>query len=348
MKELFIHMNESPWGSKKSWSSNGPSKGPNIEELFKGGGPSFPFRNRVLYSVIIVLCAALWLGSGLYQINPDEEGLVLRFGALNRVTGPGWHYHLPFPVERIWKQKVTTTNQITIGFGNPDESLMLTGDRNIVDASIIVQWHIKDAEAFLFNIRDPQHTVKAATESAIREIIGQTPIDETFAEGRAEIQEKARTLVQNILDSYGAGIQITEVNLKDVNPPPPVIESFREVDRAYADQERMFNEAQAYYNDVVPRARGEAAKLTEQGIADKASAIAGADGEVARFNAFREEKKSDSTLEDRLYLETMENILKDARKVVVSSHTGAFLPHMAIGALTQDKTGSMAKEGNHA
>lgn len=346
MEKTSINMNEGPWGSKSPWSGNKSSKGPNVENLFKNGGPSLPFGNKVLYSVGAFLLILFWLGSGLYQINPDEEGLVLRFGALERVASPGWHYRLPFPIEQVWKQKVTTTNQITIGFGNQDESLMLTGDRNIVDASIIVQWHIKNAEDFLFNIRDPQNTVKAATESAIREIIGQTPIDATFAEGRSEIQIKARALVQEILDSYGAGIQITEVNLKDVNPPPPVIESFREVDRAYADQERMFNEAQAYYNDVVPRARGEGAGITEKGESDKSTAIAIAEGEIARFNAFREAKKVDSTLEDRLYLETMESILQDAQKVIVNGKNNPILPHMPIGAIAS--TNVTPKEKPHA
>lgn len=342
MEKTSINMNEGPWGSKSPWSGSKGSGGSNVENLFRNGGPSFPFGNKILYSICAVLIVLFWLGSGLFQINPDEEGLVLRFGALDRVAMPGWHYHLPFPVEQVWKQKVTTTNQITIGFGKGDESLMLTGDRNIVDASVIVQWHIKNAEDFLFNIRDPQNTVKAATESAIREIIGQTDIDETFAEGRAEIQIKARVLVQKILDSYAAGIQITEVNLKDVNPPPPVIESFREVDRAYADQERMYNEAQAYYNDVVPRARGEGAGITERGESDKASAIAKAEGEVAGFNVFREAKKTDSTLEDRLYLETMEVILQDAHKVIVQGKNNV-LPHMAIGALTRTNTTAQEK-----
>lgn len=159
---------------------------------------------------------------------------MLRFGRLARTAEPGWHYHLPYPIEQVIKPKVTQTNQIVIGMGNPEESLMLTGDRNIVDVTVIVQWHIKNAQDFLFNIRDPERTIKIVTESAIRDIIGQMPIDLTFAEARAEIQDRAKELVQKILDSYGSGVRVTEVNLKDVNPPQPVIESFREVDRAFS------------------------------------------------------------------------------------------------------------------
>lgn len=227
------------------------------------------------------------------------------------------------------------TNQITIGFGNPDESLMLTGDRNIVDLSVIVQWHIKDPEEFLFNIRNPQQTIKAATESAIREIIGQTPIDSTFAEGRAEIQEQARQDVQKILNSYKAGINVTEVNLKDVNPPLSVIESFREVDRAYSDQERMLNEAETYRNDVVPKARGEAAHIVEDANGYKASAIAQAQGGTAHFKALlKEHAKNPTLMERRLYYETMERALKDANKVIVDAKGAhGVLPHMQLPAV---------------
>lgn len=332
-KDGGVLKQDSPWGRRPSHTDQNEK----IQKIFrkKGSGPLFSGQNKLIIWGLLILVLGGWLISGFYQINPDEQGIVLRFGKWIKTTEAGWHYHLPYPVEQVLKPKVTMTNQITIGFGNPDESLMLTGDRNIVDLSVIVQWHIKDPEEFLFNIRNPQQTIKAATESAIREIIGQTPIDSTFAEGRAEIQEQARQDVQKILNSYKAGINVTEVNLKDVNPPLSVIESFREVDRAYSDQERMLNEAETYRNDVVPKARGEAAHIVEDANGYKASAIAQAQGGTAHFKALlKEHAKNPTLMERRLYYETMERALKDANKVIVDAKGAhGVLPHMQLPAV---------------
>lgn len=324
---------DNPWGGSPS---NKKSKDENVFQFKKPSFHNLPFGNPMTtFGVGALILFVIWMISGFYQVNPNEEGLVLRFGELVRTSQPGWHYHLPYPIEEVLKPKVTQTNQINIGMGNTDESLMLTGDRNIVDVMVIVQWHIKQAKQFLFNIKDPERTIKAATESAIREIVGQTPIDLTFAEGRADIQDKAKALVQKILDGYHAGVQITEVNLKDVNPPQPVIESFREVDRAYADQERMFNEAEAYKNDVVPRARGEAAKIVQDGHAYRESLIAQAHGDAQRFNAvLKEYKKAPDVTKQRLYFESLEKIFSKANKVFVNTKNGnAVLPHMALPAV---------------
>jgi len=333
MAKNRIFTMDNPWGGSSS------NKGPKEENVFHFKKPSFqnmPFGNPLTTFIVAVgalLC--LWLLSGFYQVNPNEEGLVLRFGALVRTAQPGWHYHLPYPIEEVLKPKITQTNQINIGMGNTDESLMLTGDRNIVDVMVIVQWHIKDAKDFLFNIKEPEKTIKAATESAIRDIISQMPIDFTFAEGRSEIQDKAKILVQKILDHYHAGVQITEVNLKDVNPPQPVIESFREVDRAYADQERMFNEAEAYKNDVVPRARGDGAKIVQDGHAYRDSLIAQANGDTQRFlSMLKEYKKAPDITKQRLYFESLEKIFSKAHKVFVDSkHSAPILSHMALPAI---------------
>jgi membrane protease subunit HflK len=304
-------------------------KSPQFDQFFSGG-------NKSLWAIVGIVFLGAWIGSGFYQVNPDEEGIVLRFGKWIRTTEPGWHYHLPYPVEVVLKPKVTTTNQINIGFGSQDESLMLTGDRNIVDASVIVQWHIKDAGKYLFNLRDPQETIKAVTESALREIIGQTPIDSTFAEGRAEIQQSARALVQQILDSFQAGVQVTAVNLKNVNPPQPVIEAFREVDRAYSDQERLLNEAETYRNDIVPKARGEASQILADGKGYQESIVAQAKGSTQRFlSVLKEYKKAPAVTSQRLYLETMEKVLQEANKVIMDSKAApqGMLPHMALPTL---------------
>lgn len=284
-----------------------------------------------------ILLAGAWLISGFYQVNPDEEGLVLRFGRLVQKTTPGWHYHIPFPVEKVLKPKVTTTNQITIGFGDTDESLMLTGDRNIVDVSVIVQWNIKNAEEFLFNIRQPEQIIKAVTESAIRDIIGQILIDRAFAEGRTEIQLKAKELVQEILDRYGAGVTITEINLKDVNPPQSVIESFREVDRANSDQERMINEAESYRNKKIHESRGQAAEIIAQGQAYKESILAKASGETGRFLLVAAQyAKSPQIMRTRLYLEMMEKVLESGQKILMEGKN-AVLPHLALPPLLPQK-----------
>lgn len=288
-----------------------------------------------ILGLIVCLLGTLWLLSGFYQVNPDEQGLVLRFGRWVQTTEPGWHYHLPSPIEQVLKPRVTLTNQIPIGEANGEDSHMLTGDRNIVDVGVIVQWHIRNAPDYLFNLREPEQTIRAVTESVIREIMGRMPIDHTFAEGRAEIQQQAKEHVQKILDSYHAGVQITEVNLSGVNPPPPVIESFREVDRANADRERLFNEAESYRNDVVPKARGEASHIVQDALAYKEATIARAQGEASRFLSIGAEyAKNPDSVKKRLYYETMERVYKDASKILMPSKGAPFLPHMAIAAAT--------------
>lgn len=342
-----IHTNDNPWGSdkprQKSQKDRG-SKNNNVDYIFSRGGGSgggngdMPFNmpQKNIIWIAIVGLIGIWLISGFYQVNPDEEGLVLRFGKWEKTTQPGWHYHLPYPIERVLKPKVTATNQIEIGFTNKDESLMLTGDRNIVDVSVIVQWRIKNARDFLFNIRDTRHTIKAVTESVIREIMGQTPIDVTFAEGRADIQSQAKERVQQILDHYQSGVQITEVNLKEVNPPQSVIDSFRDVDRAYAQQESKINEAETVRNKVVPQARGESAKILEQAIAYKNAVIAKAQGEVAQFKAvLKEYEANPGIIKKQMYFDTMEKVLQKAHKVILNGDAAkGVLPHMKLPALT--------------
>ncbi|MBV8495008.1 MAG: FtsH protease activity modulator HflK, partial [Alphaproteobacteria bacterium] len=283
-------------------------------------------------ALIALAVFVLWLASGFYVVQPDEVGIVLRFGAYNRTTQPGLNYHLPSPIESVLEPKVTRVNRTEIGYrvGEnetthasenvqvPEESLMLTGDENIVDINFTVFWVIKDAKSYLFNIRNPEGTVKSAAESAMREIVGETPIAQALAEGRGKIETDTQHLLQRILDSYGAGIVITQLQLAKVDPPSPVIDAFRDVQRALADRERLRNEAEAYRNDIIPRARGDAVRVRQESEAYRAEIIARSQGDADRFTAvYRAFKVTQDVTLQRLYLETMEEILKNSNKIII-------------------------------
>ncbi len=294
----------------------------------------------------------LWLASGFYRVQPDEQGVVLRFGAYTRTTLPGLNYHLPWPIESVERPAVTRINRVDIGYrsGSGDgaslsgrdtaradigeESLMLTGDENIIDINAAVFWRIRDGSTFLFNTRNPQTTVKSAAESVLREVIGRTPIQPALTDARASIEAAVTTGVQAVLDQYGAGVEITQVQLQRVDPPPAVIESFRDVQRANTDADRMRNEAESYHNDIVPRARGDAARIIAEADATRQANIAEATGQAQRFSSVLQAYQSakDVTLQ-RLYIETMQEILSKTPTTIVKS-TGMvpYLPLPAPGA----------------
>ncbi|HWD59149.1 MAG TPA: FtsH protease activity modulator HflK [Stellaceae bacterium] len=294
---------------------------------------------------------ALWLASGFYRVLPDEVGVVLRFGAYNRMTQPGLNYHLPVPIESALTPSVTRQNRMEIGYRSaevpstrsgsngqvPEEALMLTGDENIVDINFTVLWVVKDAKSYLFNIRNPEGTVKSAAESAMREIVGETPIAQALAEGRGKIETETQKLLQSILDSYGAGIEITLVQLQKVDPPNPVIESFRDVQRALADRARLRNEAESYRNDIVPKAHGAASQIEQDAEAYRAEIIARSQGDADRFIAvYNAYKASEDVTAERLYLETMEEILKNTNKVIIDKSTtgsNGVLPYLPLPSL---------------
>jgi membrane protease subunit HflK len=263
---------------------------------------------------------------------------------------------LPGPIESVLRPSVTRINRTEIGYrsnegtstgrGNqvPQEALMLTGDENIVDINFTVFWVIKDARAYLFNIRDPEMTVKSAAESAMREVIGETPIAEALAEGRGKIETDTLQLLQELLNSYNAGIDITQVQLQRVDPPDPVIDAFRDVQRAIADRARLRNEAESYRNDILPRARGDAVKIKQDAEAYRAEIVARAQGDADRFTsvykAFAAAK--DVTMQ-RLYIETMEEILKNSNKVVIdkaAEGSGGVLPYLPLPGLPAFPAGS--------
>jgi membrane protease subunit HflK len=359
-----------PWGSGPRgggpWSGNrgsGPGprgrgpQPPDFEELLRRGQDRF---RRVLpggfgtgtgIAIVAIAILVIWLASGFYRVLPDEVGVVLRFGAYNRTTQPGLNYHLPSPIETVLRPSVTRVNRTEIGYRNaegpttrgpasrqvPEEALMLTGDENIVDINFTVFWIIKDAQAYLFNIRAPEATVKSAAESAMREVIGETPIAQALAEGRGKIETDTNHLLQGILDAYRAGIEVTQLQLLKVDPPAPVIDAFRDVQRALADRERLRNEAEAYRNDIIPRARGDSVRIKQEAEAYRQEIIARAQGDADRFvSVYRAFSAAQDVTQQRIYLETMEEILKNSNKVILdkSAEGGSgVIPYLPLPAL---------------
>ncbi|MGV8918715.1 MAG: FtsH protease activity modulator HflK [Pseudomonas sp.] len=298
-------------------------------------------RERISYRIAVldlkgrglILIAGLvflaWIASGIYKVQPDEQGVVLRFGRWADTTDSGLHYHLPYPIESVMLPKVTQVNQLQLGTassiptsgnsGSRDKQ-MLTGDENIVEADCTVFWRIKDAGQYLFKISDPERSVKIAAESALREVIGRTPIQSAMSDKRAQIADETRDLLQQLLDRDQAGILVTQVQLQRVDPPPQVIDAFNDVQRARADQERARNEAEAYANDVIPRARGDAARITQDAEAYKAQVGNLAEGEAKRFlSVYNSYVQAKDVTTWRLYMESMDEVLKKASKVIIDS-----------------------------
>jgi membrane protease subunit HflK len=347
-----------PWGGgggQGPWS-RGPSgpQPPNFEDLLRKGQdrvkrfiPGGFGGGRGLF-YIIAAAIALWLLSGFYRVEPDEKGIVLRFGQYVGDTTPGLNYHLPAPIETVITPKVTRVNRIeighrTVGEGRglpvrdvPEESLMLTGDENIVDIDFVVFWVIKDAGQFLFNIRNPEATVKVAAESAMREVVGQRPIQTSLSEGRSEVETATRARLQKLLDDYGAGVLISRVQLLKADPPQPVIDAFIDVQRARADLERLRNEAEGYRNDIIPRARGEVERLVQEARGYREEIINRAGGEAQRFmQVYESYKNAKDVTTERMYLETMEHVLRGMNKVIVDTPPGSqgVVPYLPLPEL---------------
>jgi len=293
----------------------------------------------------------VWAFSGLYRVLPDEQGVVLRFGKFASTTQPGLNYHIPYPVETVLTPKVTKVNRIDIGFRAAsdsgrtsgvgdvsEESLMLTGDENIVNIDFSVFWVIKDAGQFLFKIQSPVETVKAAAETAMREVIAKSKLQSILTEGRSKIEIETQEIAQSLLDEYESGIQITQVQTQKADPPDEVIDAFRDVQAARADMERSKNEAEAYANDVIPRARGEAAKILQEAEAYKKQVVAAAEGEASRFVAiYNEYEKAKRVTQERMYLETMEKVLADIDKVIIDRKAGGVVPYLPLPELSKKK-----------
>jgi len=284
---------------------------------------------------MIAIGLVLWLLTGTYIVGPDEVGVVQTFGKHTRISQSGLNYHLPYPIETVQTPKVTEVKRVEIGFRTTGknqfrtiekESLMLTGDENIVDAELIVQYKIKDPVAYTFNFVKPEQTVREAAEATLRTIIGRHKIDEALTAGKFMIQEESKFLLQSILDKYETGIFVVAVQLQDVSPPKQVIAAFKDVASAKEDKNRMINQAEGYRNNVIPKARGEAQAMIREAEGFRVARIARAEGDVAKFNAMLVEyKKGKDVTRKRMYLETMEEILPNIEKYIVPDGDGSNL-----------------------
>ena len=276
---------------------------------------------------LLVAALALWLFTGVYMVGPDEVGVVRTFGEYTRVTQSGLNYHFPYPIEQVNTPAVTEVKRIEIGFRTLNngqyrtvekESLMLTGDENIVDAEMIVQYKIKDPVAYLFNIVEPELTVREAAEASLRSVVGRNKIDETLTTGKFQIQEGTKTQLQLILDKYESGIHVVAVQLQDVSPPKEVIGAFKDVASAKEDKNRMINQAEGYRNDIIPKARGEAEAMIRDAEGFRESRIKRSEGDAAKFTTIlKEYRKAKSITQKRLYLETMERVLPGIEKIII-------------------------------
>lgn len=352
--------NRGPWG-------RGPVGGgqpPDFEEMLRRsqerlkrilpgnfGGPGFGSGGLAIIALAIV---AVWLMSGIYVVSASEQGVVLRFGALAARTAPGINYHLPWPIETVDIVDVTHPRQITIG-DRPTESrdadqsgditqegLMLTGDENIVNVNFVVYWVIKDAANYLFNVDKPDAAIKAVAESSMREVVGKSPIEPILTQDREPIQIEVRDLMQKTLDTYGAGVTVTDVKMQKVDPPDEVLDAYRDVQAARADQERMRNEAEAYANKIIPEARGKAARIVQEGQAYKQRVIAEASGEAKRFlSVYEEYRKAPEVTRKRMYLETMSGILGSSNKVLIDESAKGVVPYLPLPQLKTNDSRSV-------
>ncbi len=301
-------------------------------------------------ALILGLLAIAWISAGIYKVQPDEQGVVLRFGKWVQTTAPGLHYHLPYPIETVLLPKVTQVNQMQLGIARlagasnstAHERQMLTGDENIVEADCAVSWRIKDAGKFLFKVDHPEAALKVVAESALREIISRTPIQAAMSDKREQVAEQTRDLLQTLLDESDSGILVTQVQLQRVDPPGVVIDAFNDVQRARADQERTRNEAEAYANDIIPRARGEASHIAEESEAYKSQVINLAQGDAKSFQLIYASYAGDKDVTAwRLYLESVDEVLKKATKVIIDTSgkgVAGIVPYLPLA--DKEKTGA--------
>jgi membrane protease subunit HflK len=340
--------NNNPWGKKSNnngWNPNNKNDDlDKILNLYKDKFSNFFSKGPKSFFMGFIIIVFLWLISGFYTISPEEQGVVLRFGKYTSISSPGLNYHIPAPIEKVIKVPVTTTRNVEVGFRTQnaesirnvdEESLMLTGDENIVDLNFVVQWFVSDAAKYVFNIRNPDKNIKDSAESVMREVIGKTNINFALSEGRDQVRQEAQDSLQRILDRNNSGITVSSLLLQKSDPPPAVIDDFKDVQRARADQERLINEAQAYANRIVPEAKGEASKVRESAEAYKQEVIAIADGASQRFlSVYNEYRLAKDVTRRRIYLETMEKVMQNMNKVIIDSQNGSgVLPYLPLPEL---------------
>jgi membrane protease subunit HflK len=348
-----------PWGGGSQRPSGGRPNPPDFDKVINdlknnfggrmpgGGAP----RRLILLGLIILM--GLWAATGFYRVNPQQQGVVLRFGEWIRTTGPGLHYHLPFPIEQVLTPDVTRDNRLEIGFRDvagssatrrdiADESLMITGDENIVDIDFVVFWRISDAGEYLFNLADPDETIKVAAEAVMREIIGQTAIQTALTEGRQNVQFAVREKLQELLNDYRAGVRVREVQLLAVDPPADVIDAFNDVQRARQDRDRLKNQAEAFRNDIVPRARGQAAQLIAEAEAYREEVMNRAKGDASRFDqVFSAYQANKDVTRERIYIETIEEVFGNIEKIIIDEDGQSVVPYLPLKELgrTTQKAG---------
>ena len=337
-----------PWdnsGDEDGWSLGGEmfkkNKIVDFSKIAKMQGSKDNFGGWLKYALLLI--ALLWLASGFYQVQPSEQGVVLRFGRYADTTDAGLHYHLPYPIEDVIKVNVTQERSINLGSAeNRDyrnnaftESHMLTGDENIVDINLTIVWKIKDAKDYLFSMRSPDATVSVAAQSVLREIVGQSEMQPIITGDRGKVEDDTKDELQRVLDEFGAGIQIVRVKLQKADPPREVVDAFNEVQRAKADMERFKNEAEAYRNEVLPKAHGKAAQILQDAEAYKATMINKAQGEADRFaSVYAAYKSGKEVTVKKMYLEAMEDVLQKSGKVIVDpSQKGNLLPILQLNNL---------------
>ncbi|HRH81225.1 MAG TPA: FtsH protease activity modulator HflK [Thiobacillaceae bacterium] len=326
------------FGGRGGGSSGG--SGPEGGSPFRGGGRGFRLPGGA--GLLIGLIFIVWIASGFYIVDAGERGVVLRFGKFAETTTPGPRWHIPFPVESVEIVNIEQVREVQVGFRNNvkskvlSESLMLTDDENIIDLQFSLQYVLKDPEDYLFNNRDPDPAVQQAAETAMREIVGKSKMDFVLYEGRAEIADRATKLMQDILDRYKTGIRISKVNLQNAQPPEQVQAAFDDAVKAGQDRERLKNEGQAYANDVIPKARGVAARLLEEAAGYKQRVIAQSEGEASRFKqVLVEYSKAPQVTRERLYQDTMQQVLSNTTKLMVDAKGGGNLLYLPLDKLMQ-------------
>ncbi|HEX4302924.1 MAG TPA: FtsH protease activity modulator HflK [Rhizomicrobium sp.] len=342
-----------PWSRGPSSGGSGGGGPPDLEDMLRRGqdrlrgllpGRGFGTGGLIVALLVVV---AVWLLSGIYFVESYEQGIVLRFGKYVARTSSGINYHLPWPIETAYRVNVTRPRQINIGFHAPDsddataapedvptESDMLTGDENILNVNFTVLWVIKDAGEYQFNVEDPDTTIKAVAESAMREVVGRSQFENILTQDRETIQIEVKDLMQKTLDEYGAGVTITNVNMQKADPPSEVIDAYRDVQAARADQERMRNEAEGYANKVIPEARGNAARIVQDAEAYRQQVIAEASGQSRRFlSVLAQYRTAPDITKRRIYLETMTSVLAPMNKVIVDDSAKGVVPYFQLPSM---------------
>ncbi|GAB4275654.1 MAG: FtsH protease activity modulator HflK [Methylomicrobium sp.] len=350
--------NEPGGGKKDPWSGRGGDEQgpPDLDEAIRslqeklgaifggGGGGNTPGGSMKGFAFLAVGAVALWGASGFYIVDEGNHGVVTRFGKYTETTQAGLNWHIPAPIESVEIVNVRRQRFIEVGYRSgggqqtlgsvPKEALMLTKDENIVDVRLAVQYQVKDAKAFLFNILNPEMTLKQVTEAAQRGVVGSSKMDFVLTEGRSELVAQIKQEIQDVMDAYNSGIQVTSVNLQDAQPPEPVQGAFEDAIKAREDQQRLINEAEAYSNDVIPKARGAAARKIQEAEGYKQQVISEAEGEASRFlSLLSEYKKAPAVTRERLYIEAMQTVLSNTNTVFLDVKGGNNLMYLPLDKL---------------